>query len=77
MVFEDVFAVFVGLPKGGTPSTPSGTRMIVKLLNEKELIGCSPDYAPGAGAMTLIPDDRRSVDRVWIPAWSVTEIRFA
>jgi hypothetical protein len=74
---NDVLTVFIGIAKGQTPEPPSGTKMIVKLLNHKELRGMSPDYAQGAAAMTLIPDDRRNVDRVWIPAWSVAEIRFA
>jgi hypothetical protein len=72
-----VFAVFVGVVKGGRVTPQSGTRIGVKLSNGKELVGASPDYAPGAAAMTLVPDDRRTVDRVWIPAWSVTEIRLA
>jgi hypothetical protein len=75
--FDEVFAVFVGVMRGSEPTTPSGTRIGVKLSNGKELVGASPDYAPGAAAMTLVPDDRRNVDRVWIPAWSVTEIRLA
>ncbi|MCC7381889.1 MAG: hypothetical protein IT384_08675 [Deltaproteobacteria bacterium] len=74
---SEIFAIFVGLSKAGAPLAATGTRIAVKLLNGKELTGHSPDYAPGAAAMTLVPDDRRNVDRVWIPAWSVSEIRLA
>lgn len=74
---NEIFAIFVGLSKAGAPLAATGTRIAVKLLNGKELTGHSPDYAPGAAAMTLVPDDRRNVDRVWIPAWSVSEIRLA
>ncbi|MFO0726823.1 MAG: hypothetical protein U1E65_23765 [Myxococcota bacterium] len=72
-----IFVIFMGPPKGMAAAKPEGTRIAVKLTNDREMVGASPDYAPGAGAMTLIPDDRRSVDKIWIPAWSVAEIRFA
>lgn len=72
-----IFVIFFAPPKGGQPAPAQGTRIAVKMTNDREIVGASPDYAPGAGAMTLIPDDRRNVDRIWIPAWSVAEIRFA
>lgn len=72
-----IFVIFFAAPKGGQPAPAQGTRIAVKMTNDREIVGASPDYAPGAGAMTLIPDDRRNVDRIWVPAWSVAEIRFA
>lgn len=74
---NEVFAVFVGHARGVPPRPAEGTRIAVRMTNDREVVGVSPDYAPGANAMTLVPDDRRTVDRIWIPAWSVTEIRFA
>jgi hypothetical protein len=74
---NEVFAVFVGHARGVPPRPAEGTRIAVRMTNDREVVGVSPDYAPGANSMTLVPDDRRTVDRIWIPAWSVTEIRFA
>jgi hypothetical protein len=72
-----VLVVLLGVPRGGRPTPPRGTALAVKLASGQELEGASPDYAPGAPAMTLIPTERKgSIDAVWIPAWSVVEIRF-
>ncbi len=75
---SEILAIFFGLAKGAAPTAfTGGQRLAVKLLNDREVIGGSPDYAPGVQAMTLIPDDRRGTDRIWVPAWSVKEIHFA
>jgi hypothetical protein len=73
---DGVLVVLLGVPRGGRPTQAQGTALAVKLANGQELEGLSPDYAPGAPAMTLVPSERKgAVDAVWIPAWSVVEIR--
>jgi hypothetical protein len=76
---NQVLAVFFGLARGAEPTPASaGHNLIVKLVNDRELTGVSPDYAPGVVAITLLPHDRRgNTDRIWVPAWAVKEIHFA
>ena len=79
IALSEVLAIFFSPPRGAPPLPIGvGQRLTVKLANDRELLGASPDYAPGVQAMTLIPDDRRgNVDRIWVPAWAVKEIHFA
>ena len=76
---QAVLAVFFGLGKGESPSPmPAGHRLAVKLVNDRDVVGVSPDYAPGVQSMFVHPEDRRgAVERIWVPAWSVKEIHFA
>ncbi len=72
----EVLAIFFGLARGATPSEPTGTAMIVKLSNDRDVSGVSPDYAEGADALTIVPNLRRgSVDHIWIPAAAVKSIQ--
>ena len=78
VAINEILAIFFGLGRGESPTPVThGQRLAVKLQNDREVLGTSPDYAPGVQAMTLLPDDRRGTDRIWIPAWSVKEIHFA
>jgi hypothetical protein len=79
IALPEVLAVFFGVARGQSATPPpAGQRLAVKLVNDREVIGVSGDYAPGVTAMTVVPDDRRgNVDHIWVPAWSVKEIRFA
>jgi hypothetical protein len=75
---EDVLAIFFAVGRGAQPIEAAGERLVIRLANDKEIIGLSPDYEPGASALTLVPDERRgNVDRIWIPAWSVKAIELA
>ena len=74
---QDILAVFFGVRRGHPPREPAGQRLVVTLINGRGLSGCSPDYAPGAAALTLVLDPRRpNVDSVWIPAWAVRGIDY-
>jgi hypothetical protein len=72
---EEVLAIFFATAKGAQPRPQQGQRLVIRLVNDREIIGTSSDYEPGAQSLTLVPDERRgNVDRVWIPAWSVKAI---
>lgn len=71
----DVLAVFFVQKKGEEASAPVGQRVIVRLVNDRQVAGLTEDYAEGGDSLTLTPEQRRgNVDRVWIPAWAVKEI---
>src|SRR5262249_50859637 len=71
----DVLAVFFVQKKGVEPAAPTGQRVIVKLVNDRQVAGLTEDYQEGGDSLTLTPEQRRgNVDRVWIPAWAVKEI---
>lgn len=71
----DVLAVFFVQKKGEEASAPTGQRVIVRLVNDRQVAGLTEDYAEGGDSLTLTPEQRRgNVDRVWIPAWAVKEI---
>jgi hypothetical protein len=71
----DVLAVFFVQKKGEEPAVPSGQKVIVRLVNDRQVAGLTEDYAEGGDSLTLTPEQRRgNVDRVWIPAWAVKEI---
>jgi hypothetical protein len=71
----DVLAVFFVQKKGEEPSAATGQRVIVRLVNDRQVAGLTEDYAEGGDSLTLTPEQRRgNVDRVWIPAWAVKEI---
>lgn len=72
---RDVLAVFFG-PEPGKPATvPSGTRLTVKLNNERQISGVSKDYSEGGDSLTVVPSPRRgNLDHIWIPAWAVKAI---
>ncbi len=73
---QDVLAIFFGLQKGEEPSPPSGQRIIVRLVNDRQVAGLTDDYQEGGDALTIMPEQRRgNVDRIWIPAWAVKEIQ--
>jgi hypothetical protein len=72
---DEVLAIFFAVGRGVQPREAVGERLVIKLSNDREIIGLSSDYEPGASALTLVPDERRgNVDRIWIPAWSVKAI---
>jgi hypothetical protein len=71
----EVLAVFFVQKKGEEPAQPSGQKVIVRLVNDRQVAGLTEDYAEGGDSLTLTPEQRRgNVDRVWIPAWAVKEI---
>ncbi len=72
---REILAIFFGLGRGETPSEPVGTALVVKLVNERDVRGISPDYSEGGDALTIVPTPKRgSVDRIWIPAGAVKAI---
>lgn len=73
---DRILVAFMGpAPGREVDAKPAGTRLKVKLTNGKRLVGVSPDYASDRDRFTLIPDARSSgVDRVWIPAASVSTV---
>jgi len=72
---REILAIFFGLGRGETPSEPMGTAMVVKLVNDRDVRGISPDYSEGGDALTIVPTPKRgSVDRIWIPAGAVKAI---
>lgn len=73
-----VLAVFFGASKSNPPQEPHGTDLIVKLVNDRQLTGVSPDYVEGAPALTVVPNPRRgNIDHIWVPAWAVKEIELS
>jgi hypothetical protein len=73
--FEGVLAVFFGQKRGDEPTMPTGQKVIVRLVNDRQVAGLTEDYQEGGDSLTLVPEQRRgNVDRVWIPAWAVKEI---
>jgi hypothetical protein len=76
IAIQDVLAIFFGLQKGEEPSPVSGQRVIVRLVNDRQVAGVTDDYQEGGDALTVMPEQRRgNVDRIWIPAWAVKEIQ--
>lgn len=72
---RDILAVFFGLGRGEAPSEAVGTGVVVKLVNDRDVRGISPDYSEGGDALTIVPTPKRgSVDRIWIPAGAVKSI---
>lgn len=73
---EEVLAIFFGVSRGEDGRRAAGQRVVVKLVNDRQVVGHTDDYAEGADALTVVPEKRASnVDYVWIPAWSVKEIQ--
>ncbi len=71
-----VLAIFFGVNREAAPSQPDGQSLVVTLVNERKVSGRSSDYAEGATSLTLVPDPRRgNIDRIWLPATAVKEIR--
>ncbi len=71
-----VLAIFFGLNREESPSQPDGQSLVVTLVNDRKVSGRSADYAQGAASLTLVPDPRRgNIDRIWLPATAVKEIR--
>lgn len=71
-----VLAIFFGLQRGEQPPPPSGQRVVVKLVNDRQVAGLTDDYEEGGEYLTIMPEQRRgNVDRIWIPAWAVKEIQ--
>jgi uncharacterized protein DUF6982 len=76
IALEEVLAIFFGLPKGEEPTAARGQKVIVKLVNDRQVAGLTEDYQEGGDALTVMPEQRRgNVDRIWIPAWAVKEIQ--
>jgi hypothetical protein len=72
----DVLAIFFGLARGEVATEATGTPMTVKLSNDRDVSGISPDYAEGADSLMIVPNPRRgSVDHIWIPAGAVKSIQ--
>lgn len=72
----DVLVIFFGrLPD--VPASPrEGVRVELSLVNDRRVVGFSPDYQPNGSAITIVPEsDRGGVDRIWVPAWSVKSLR--
>ena len=75
---RDILAIFFGVARGRPSTETAGHRLVIKLVNGRQVSGHSPDYAPGATALTLIPEPRRgNLDRIWVPAWAVRGIDYA
>lgn len=71
----DVLAVFFGLRRGEEPTSGTGPAVAVRLVNDRQVSGVTPDYQEGATALTILPEPRRgNVDRIWIPARAVKAI---
>lgn len=76
LTLREVLAIF--FQQSTDTFTSGGSKLVVTLINDRELGGRSPDYAPGVAAMHIVPDDRRGqVSHIWVPAWAVKAIRFA
>lgn len=69
-----IMAVFMRVQAGRAPTPAQGTPVRVRLVNDREILGVTPDYEPGGMALTVVPEPRRGTDRVWIPAWAVKAI---
>lgn len=75
MQLDKVLAIFFGTTRGAPATQPAGTGLIVKLTNDRQVTGLSPDYTEGGDSLTLVPNPRRgSIDRIWVPAWAVKSI---
>ncbi len=78
VTLEDVLAIFFGQARGQESPDPTGTALIVKLVNDRQVSGLSPDYREGADALTIVPNPRRgNIDHIWVPAWAVKAIELA
>jgi hypothetical protein len=76
IIMRDVLAIF--FQRWEKPFENEGKRLVVTLVNDRDLTGNSPNYSPGVSSMFVIPENKRGqVSVVWIPAWSVKAIRFA
>ena len=76
ITLRDALAIF--FQKSSQPIAATGSKLVVTLINDRELGGVSPDYAPGVAAMHIVPNDQRGqVQYIWVPAWAVKAIRFA
>ncbi len=72
---RQVLALFVRMQSGKPPTPTVGDRVLVRLVNDREVLGVTPDYRPGGMSLTVVPEPRHgNVDRVWIPAWAVKAI---
>lgn len=72
---EQVMNIFFRIQAGKAPTPARGAPVLVRLVNDREIVGVTPDYEPGGMALTVVPVPRHgSVDRVWIPAWAVKAI---
>ncbi len=71
-----VLVIFLGShPLGGEAAPENPRRLKVRLSNGKKLVGTTDDYEEGKDRFTLVPEGKsKGVDRVWIPAWSVTSV---
>ena len=75
LALDQVMAIFFRVQPGAPPTPQNGTSVVVRLVNDREVMGVTPDYEAGAMALTVIPEPRHgNVDRVWIPAWAVKAI---
>jgi hypothetical protein len=75
IALPEVLAVFFGQKRGEEGSVPTGDKVIVRLVNDRQVSGMTEDYREGGDSLTLTPEQKRgNVDRVWIPAWAVKEI---
>ncbi len=78
ITLDDVLAIFFGQRRGASSPDPTGTSLIVKLVNDRQVSGMSPDYQEGADALTVVPNPRRgNIDHIWVPAWAVKAIELA
>ncbi|MEQ8278654.1 MAG: hypothetical protein RMA76_29150 [Deltaproteobacteria bacterium] len=78
ITLDDVLAIFFGQRRGANSPDPTGTSLIVKLVNDRQVSGMSPDYQEGADALTVVPNPRRgNIDHIWVPAWAVKAIELA
>jgi hypothetical protein len=75
---NEVLAIFFGLSRGEQPAPATGQRVVVRLVNDRQVAGLTEDYQEGGDSLTVAPEQKRgNVDRIWIPAWSVKEIQLA
>lgn len=72
---KQVLAVFFGTTRGKPATRPSGTGLVVRLTNDRQISGMSPDYREDGSSLTIVPNPSRgNIDRVWVPAWAVKSI---
>ena len=72
---EEVMVLLFRVEPGRPPTPIEGDPVLVRLVNDREISGVTPDYREGAMALTVVPSPRqRNIDRVWIPAWAVKAI---
>lgn len=73
---DGVLAVFFAMIKGEEVARTGGQRVVVRLVNDRQVVGITRDYREGGDSLTISPEQRRgNVDRIWIPAWAVKEIQ--